>query len=165
MTWAKPRHRPTEPKIHFGLFASGDKAMKSMIHHQAISSDVVGVLGFEMEGAGAWETISTTVVKSVCDYADSHKHKLWQDYAALRAACCAKALLSLWLDSRKQPGVLSEDTPITAEERRPSGHVFHGSAFVNNGSVTNQAWDQVINGDFTIGQTANQGKSRGSKDT
>ncbi|PWY85803.1 hypothetical protein BO94DRAFT_467641, partial [Aspergillus sclerotioniger CBS 115572] len=34
------------------------------------------------------------VVRGICDYADSHKNKHWQGYAALTAAASAKRLLS-----------------------------------------------------------------------
>ncbi len=37
-----------------------------------------GVIAFEMEGAGMWEILrscSCLIVKSICDYADSHKNK------------------------------------------------------------------------------------------
>ncbi|KAH7109696.1 hypothetical protein EDB81DRAFT_588229, partial [Dactylonectria macrodidyma] len=41
-----------------------------------------GVLAFEMEGDGVWDEIPCLVIKGVCDYADSYKHKRWQDFAA-----------------------------------------------------------------------------------
>ncbi|KAH8888982.1 purine and uridine phosphorylase, partial [Thozetella sp. PMI_491] len=50
------------------------------------------LIGFEMEGAGVWDNIPTVVVKGVSDYADSHKNKVFQDYAAVSAAACAKVL-------------------------------------------------------------------------
>jgi hypothetical protein len=34
-------------------------------------------------------------IRGVCDYADSHKHKKWQPYAAAVAAAYAKRLLSV----------------------------------------------------------------------
>ena len=49
-----------------------------------------------MEGAGTWDQLPTVIVKSVCDYADSHKNKGWQGYAAVTAASCAKAILEEW---------------------------------------------------------------------
>ena len=51
------------------------------------------VIGFEMEGAGAWETFGTIVVKGVMDYADSHKNKQWRGYPMARAALCAAAMI------------------------------------------------------------------------
>ncbi|KAL4788952.1 purine and uridine phosphorylase [Aspergillus venezuelensis] len=49
------------------------------------------VIGFEMEGAGG-----------VCDYADSHKSKLWQAYAAATGASVAKAFLEYWMPPASQ---------------------------------------------------------------
>lgn len=34
------------------------------------------------------------VIRGICDYADSHKNKQWQGYAALAAASYTKELLS-----------------------------------------------------------------------
>jgi hypothetical protein len=34
------------------------------------------------------------VIRGICDYADSHKNKLWQPYVAATAAAYAKYLLS-----------------------------------------------------------------------
>jgi nucleoside phosphorylase len=51
------------------------------------------LVAFEMEGAGLWDEIPSIMVKGVCDYADSHKNKNWQPYAAATAASVAKALL------------------------------------------------------------------------
>lgn len=33
------------------------------------------------------------VIRGICDYADSHKNKMWQPYAAATAAAYAKELL------------------------------------------------------------------------
>jgi tetratricopeptide (TPR) repeat protein len=50
-----------------------------------------------MEGAGVWDNIPCIIIKGVCDYADSHKNKLWQAYAAATGASVAKALLEYWV--------------------------------------------------------------------
>ena len=81
--------------VHFGLTASGDIVMKSALHRDRIAAKE-NVLGFEMEGAGVWDNFPTVVIKGVCDYADSHKNKKWQRYAAVTAAACAKAFLREW---------------------------------------------------------------------
>ena len=54
------------------------------------------VIAFEMEGAGVWDHFPCLVIKGVCDYADSHKSKKWQNYAAAAAAACMKAFLEYW---------------------------------------------------------------------
>ena len=81
--------------IHFGRFACSNQVMKSGPHRDRIAANE-GVIAFEMESAGTWDYIPTIVIKSVCDYADSHKNKKWQEYAAVTAAACTKALLEEW---------------------------------------------------------------------
>jgi nucleoside phosphorylase len=92
---------PTDPAIHFGPIASGDAVIKSAVTRDRAAKDL-NVIGFEMEGAGVWEALpaSTLVIKAVCDYADSHKNKEWQDYAAASAAACVKAVLAHWAVTR-----------------------------------------------------------------
>ncbi|KAM0078407.1 hypothetical protein ACKRZS_009127 [Fusarium odoratissimum] len=86
--------------IHFGTFASGDTVMKSGKDRDQLIREK-SVIGFEMESVGVWEVFPCIVIKSVCDYADSHKNKDWQDYSALCAAACTKAFLGYW-NSTKQ---------------------------------------------------------------
>ncbi|OAG39813.1 hypothetical protein AYO21_05878 [Fonsecaea monophora] len=83
------------PAIHIGIMGSGDTVMKSGRHREkvALKYDVVG---FEMEGAGIWDFFPSLVIKAVCDYADSHKNKKWQMYAAATAAAATKAFLEEW---------------------------------------------------------------------
>ncbi|KAF5660629.1 hypothetical protein FDENT_13687 [Fusarium denticulatum] len=88
----------TTPTIHVGLMASGDAVMKSGEDRDRIAA-AEGVIAFEMEGAGVWDSFPCIVIKGACDYADSHKSKVWQQYAAATAAACSKALLSFWIPS------------------------------------------------------------------
>ncbi|KAL7789821.1 nucleoside phosphorylase domain-containing protein [Trichoderma ceciliae] len=81
-----------EPMIHLGAIASGDSVMKCGLERDKVSKQE-GVIAFEMEGAGVWEEVPCIIVKSVCDYADGHKNKSWQNFAAATAAAAAKALL------------------------------------------------------------------------
>ncbi|KAH8678288.1 nucleoside phosphorylase domain-containing protein [Xylariales sp. PMI_506] len=81
-----------KPEIHFGLIASGDKVVKSALYRDGIAHKY-DIVALEMEGVGVWENLSTVVIKGVCDYADSHKNKTWQDYASASAAACMKAFL------------------------------------------------------------------------
>jgi nucleoside phosphorylase len=60
------------------------------------------VIAFEMEGAGVWEYLPCIIVKGVCDYADSHKNKIWQGYAAAAAAACTEAILKKWPKADRQ---------------------------------------------------------------
>ncbi|KAH0496825.1 hypothetical protein TgHK011_004169 [Trichoderma gracile] len=90
---------PQKPVIHFGVVVSGDSVMKSGHHRDDIASREKAI-AFEMEGAGVWDSFPTVVIKSVCDYADSHKNKNWQRYAAATAAACMKAFLGEWRQAR-----------------------------------------------------------------
>ena len=91
-------------KIHFGRYASGNALMKSG-HRRDLLIQEDNVIGFEMEGAGAWEVFGTIVVKGVVDYADSHKNKKWRGYSTARAALCAAAMIEeIDLPDRRHAG-------------------------------------------------------------
>ncbi|PCG96752.1 Hypothetical protein PENO1_066850 [Penicillium occitanis (nom. inval.)] len=87
-----------KPQVHFGSMASADTVMKSGQHRDEIAA-MEKVIGFEMEGAGIWDILPCVIIKGVCDYADSHKNKTWQNYAAATAASCTKAFLGYWASS------------------------------------------------------------------
>lgn len=53
----------------------------------------------EMEAAGLMNNYPCVVVRGICDYADSHKNKDWQGYAAAVAVAYAKELLLVTLVS------------------------------------------------------------------
>jgi nucleoside phosphorylase len=55
----------------------------------------LGVICFEMEAAGLMDSFPCLVIRGICDYADSHKNKRWQPYAAATAAVHAKELLGV----------------------------------------------------------------------
>ena len=81
------------PVIHYGTIASGDCVMKNGEERDLVSSKFGGVLCFEMEAAGLMNDWPCLVIRGICDYADSHKNKEWQPYAAGVAAAFAKELL------------------------------------------------------------------------
>ncbi|KAJ4110291.1 hypothetical protein NW768_012051 [Fusarium equiseti] len=83
------------PILYIGRFASGDKVMKSGRDRDAIARNE-GVIAFEMEGGGVWDTMPCIIIKGVCDYADSHKDKRWQGFASATAAAYMKAILEEW---------------------------------------------------------------------
>ncbi|PGH17687.1 hypothetical protein AJ79_01049 [Helicocarpus griseus UAMH5409] len=85
------------PSIFVGRIGSGDTVMKSGEDRDSIA-DRYGLLAFEMESAGVWDEFpSCIVVKAVCDYADSHKNEIWQNFAAATAASATKALLEKYI--------------------------------------------------------------------
>ncbi|KUL81795.1 hypothetical protein ZTR_09346 [Talaromyces verruculosus] len=82
----------TAPHIHYGTIGSADQAMKDAILRDrwALKENI---LCFEMEAAGLMDSFPCLVIRGICDYADSHKNKVWQPYAAVTAAAYAKELL------------------------------------------------------------------------
>jgi nucleoside phosphorylase len=87
--------RPTNnPKIHYGLIASGNQVMKHGTTRDQFARKL-GILCFEMEAAGLMDNFPCLVIRGICDYADSHKNKEWQKYAAATAAAYAKEILSV----------------------------------------------------------------------
>lgn len=87
----KPR-RNTIPRVFYGNIASGNQVMKHGITRDRISKNE-GVICFEMEAAGLMDDFPCLVIRGICDYADSHKNKIWQEYAAATAAAFASILL------------------------------------------------------------------------
>jgi nucleoside phosphorylase len=79
--------------VHYGTIASGNQVMRSAAERDKVSAELGGVLCFEMEAAGLMNSFPCLVVRGICDYADSHKNKRWQPYAAATAAACAKEVL------------------------------------------------------------------------
>ncbi|KAL6232099.1 hypothetical protein BDW75DRAFT_28191 [Aspergillus navahoensis] len=91
-----------DPLIHIGSIGTGNAVIKSARHRDqyAQSEDIIA---FEMEGVGVWDNVNCLIIKGVCDYADSHKSKGWQDYAAAAAAAVAKAVLDQYVTPQKLP--------------------------------------------------------------
>ena len=84
-----------EPIIHYRTIASGNQVIKDATKRDTVSKEFGGVLCFEMEAAGLMNSFPCLVIRGICDYADSHKNKTWQAYAASTAAACAKEILSV----------------------------------------------------------------------
>lgn len=85
-------HIKHNPMVHWGIFGSADTVLKSAMDRDRIAGQY-GVGGFEMEATGTCDIFPCIVIKGACDYADSHKNKEWQNYAAITAACVMKTLL------------------------------------------------------------------------
>jgi nucleoside phosphorylase len=84
-----------EVVVHYGTIASGNQVMRCATQRDRASTDLGGVLCFEMEAAGLMNYFPCLVIRGICDYADSHKNKKWQPYAAATAAAYAKEVLSV----------------------------------------------------------------------
>ncbi len=107
----KRTHRKdTNPRVHYGVIGSADNVMKNAVLRDKWAREK-GIICFEMEAAGKFKAFHLVasltflpglmdafpclVIRGICDYADSHKNKVWQPYAAATAACYAKKLLQV----------------------------------------------------------------------
>jgi nucleoside phosphorylase len=89
-----PRTVLAAPAVHYGLIASGNQVVKDAKLREKLSKEL-GVYCVEMEAAGLFNNYPCLVVRGICDYADSHKNKASQGYAAATSAAFAKELLLL----------------------------------------------------------------------
>ncbi|KAF3055185.1 putative nacht and wd domain protein [Daldinia childiae] len=89
--------RPKRPaaqrtRVWYGPIGAGEKLMRDASKRDMLR-DKYGIIGLEMEAAGVMNRIDVGIIRSTCDYADKHKNKDWQPYAAAMAAAYAKAIL------------------------------------------------------------------------
>jgi nucleoside phosphorylase len=82
------------PRIHYGTIGSANEVIKDSETRDKLRKDL-GIICVEMEAAGLMDDFPCLVIRGICDYADSHKNKQWQPYAAATAAAYAKELLSI----------------------------------------------------------------------
>ncbi|KAJ6438485.1 heterokaryon incompatibility protein (HET) domain-containing protein [Purpureocillium lavendulum] len=104
----------SEPVIHYGTIASGNRVVKSAEERDR-EGKLLGALCFEMEAAGIMDNFPCLVIRGVCDYSDSHKNKRWQRYSAATAAAYAVEFLGHITpeDVRETPAV-TEATAVGA---------------------------------------------------
>ncbi|KAJ5389767.1 uncharacterized protein N7496_000835 [Penicillium cataractarum] len=88
----RPPREHQEPVIHYGLIGSANQVVKDGRLRDQLARDL-GIYCVEMEAAGLMNDFPCLVIRGICDYADSHKDKEWQGYAATAAAAYAKELL------------------------------------------------------------------------
>ncbi|KAI7770093.1 hypothetical protein LZL87_014294 [Fusarium oxysporum] len=102
------KRRPRDMVVHYGLIASGDGLIKGATSRNKLNKDLGGhVLCIGMEAAGVMNHFPCLVIRGICDYADSHKNKDWQEHAAIVAAALAKELLQ-----HVQAGDIERERPI-----------------------------------------------------
>ncbi|KAF7136711.1 hypothetical protein CNMCM5793_006029 [Aspergillus hiratsukae] len=111
--------------IHFGSVGTADTVMKSAKHRDEYAESEL-VIAFEMEGAGVWGKFNCLIIKGVCDYADSHKNKIWQDYAAAVASSAAKEVLGLYVphDGPSEPETPDYHFDLASSRDRPELQSF-----------------------------------------
>ncbi|UKZ80411.1 hypothetical protein TrVFT333_008170 [Trichoderma virens FT-333] len=99
---------PGDPKIHYGLIASGNQVIKDSFTRDEINRRLGGqVLCFEMEAAGLMNNFPCLVIRGISDYADSKKNNQWRGYAAAIAAAFTKEFLQII-----PPAVIEKEPPV-----------------------------------------------------
>ncbi|KAF2176645.1 purine and uridine phosphorylase [Zopfia rhizophila CBS 207.26] len=94
MVIRRTQQESEEPFIHCGTIASSNQVIKYGLWRDKLSSELGGILYFEIEAAGLMNALPSLIIQGICDYADSYKNKKWQPFAAAVAAACAKKILS-----------------------------------------------------------------------
>ena len=142
----RPLRTSSSPRIFYGNIASGNTVMKHGPTRDQIAKDE-GIICFEMEAAGLMDSFPCLVIRGICDYADSHKNKRWQPYAAGIAAAYAKELLSI---------IPTQDLvrARTAEEALNQAHKddTYQCEIIFNGPISGR---NVVSGTRATGETVN----------
>jgi nucleoside phosphorylase len=86
------REEKSRTRVWYGNIGSGNILMKSSRERDQLR-DKYKIIGLEMEAAGTMNTIPVGNIRGVCDYADVHKTKDWQGYAAAVAAAYGREVL------------------------------------------------------------------------
>jgi nucleoside phosphorylase len=90
----RKERRCKDPRIHYGIIGSANIVLKNAAEREVLKRRLK-ISCVEMEAAGLMETFPCLVIRGICDYADSHKNKKWQRYAAAAAAAYMKDLLMI----------------------------------------------------------------------
>ncbi|KAF3915743.1 hypothetical protein ABW20_dc0100380 [Dactylellina cionopaga] len=102
------KRKPRDMRVHYGLIASGHQTIEDAKLRDKLNKDLGGsVLCVELEAAGLLNNFPCIVVRGICDYADSHKNKNWQEHAGAVAAAFAKELLG-----HIQPSDIHGERPV-----------------------------------------------------
>lgn len=102
--------------IHYGLIGSANQVVKDGKQRDQLAQDL-GIYCVEMEAAGLMNDFPCLVIRGICDYADSHKNKEWQGYAAAVAAAYAKELLLVIAIDQINSTPTARDTLADSGER------------------------------------------------
>ena len=110
-----------------------------------------------MEAAGLMNSLPCLVIRGICDYADSHKNKTWQPWAAGAAAACAKEVLYMiptaevaetrTVDEATDNSNRLQNDSVEAINR---GSVFSGSNRTTTGHIVQLGNLTMSGGNFTL---------------
>ncbi|PYH44753.1 uncharacterized protein BP01DRAFT_392394 [Aspergillus saccharolyticus JOP 1030-1] len=83
----------THPRIHYGLIISGREIITVPEARDELGQRY-GALCYETEAAGIMSIFPCMLIRGAADYADTHRHLMWQRWAAATAAAYSKLFLT-----------------------------------------------------------------------
>ncbi|KAF3316392.1 hypothetical protein TWF173_002238 [Orbilia oligospora] len=89
----RPKRNTKDLVFHLGTILSGNSGIKKSNTRDQLSRRFHDALCIETEAFGAMGDKLYLIVRGISDYADSHKNRTWQPYAATAAAALARELL------------------------------------------------------------------------
>ncbi|KAF3084511.1 hypothetical protein TWF594_008147 [Orbilia oligospora] len=89
----RPKRNNKDLVFHLGTILSGNSGIKKSNTRDQLSRRFHDALCIETEAFGAMGDKLYLIVRGISDYADSHKNRTWQPYAATAAAALARELL------------------------------------------------------------------------
>ncbi len=101
----RPTRTTSSPGVHYSGIASTNRVIKHRETRDRLAREL-DVVCFEMEAAGLIDSFPYLVIRGIYDYSDSHKSKLWQEYAAATAAAYARSSSPSYLQEKsKRPPI------------------------------------------------------------
>ncbi|KAM3546273.1 hypothetical protein ARSEF1564_000761 [Beauveria bassiana] len=123
---ARDQDDDDDQTVHYGLIASANRLMKNAELRDQYANQR-DILCFEMEAGGLNSHFPCLVIRGICDYADTHKNKKWQGYAAMTAAVYAKDLLrripANKLEAEKELSKQVEHVQASVQSLHTSSHL------------------------------------------
>ncbi len=91
------KREPGQPRVFQGVIASGSAVLRNADRRDELREEH-NARAVDMESAGVAFACRKSerhfiAVRGTCDYCDEHKHKQWQDHAAIIAAAYVRALI------------------------------------------------------------------------
>ncbi|KAF3905114.1 Nephrocystin-3 [Orbilia brochopaga] len=116
----RPKRKTSDFVFHQGTILSGDSVIKDAELRDRLAKKFSNAICVEMEAAGVMDEKHCLVIRGICDYADSHKNKMWQPYAAATAAAFARELLyTIHLTETRLEGTKNEfSIPVSVPNQR-----------------------------------------------
>jgi nucleoside phosphorylase len=147
-----PQRVAGQPRVFLGIIGSSDRLQRNPVLRDELRRQH-GVKAIEMEGAGvadaAWQfERGYLVIRGICDYCDSHKNDVWQEYTAAVAAAYVRGLLAS-VPAQEDSAAITDARPSSGISINQAGATIQRQIIVQ-GSYTEVRGDGNVLGD-TVG--------------